>query len=158
MMRRLLFKLIRRHKLEEDLEAELAFHEEMSRSSGAPIRLGNQTRVKEAARDVWRWRLVEDVWRDALQGLRRLRRSPAFTIASVLTLALAIGANAAIFSLVHRVVLNPLPYPDSDRLINLDHGAALINVPAGMGMKVGLYQYYSDRARTLDGVAIFARG
>src|SRR5262249_38125676 len=48
--------------------------------------------------------------------------------------------------------------PNSDRLINLDHGAALINVPAGMGMKVGLYHYYSDRARTLDGIAIFATG
>jgi predicted permease len=71
---------------------------------------------------------------------------------------LAIAANAAIFSLVHRVVLNPLPYPESDRLIDLDHGAALINVPAGLGMKVGLYHYYKDRSRTLDGVAIFNTG
>jgi predicted permease len=72
-----------------------------------------------------------------------------------MTLALAIGANAAIFTLVHRVVLNPLPYPNSDRLIDLDHGAALINVPFGMGMKAGLYYYYRDRARTLSSLAIY---
>ena len=157
-MRRLIFRLFRRRKLERDLDDELAFHDEMSRLNSNSIQLGNPVRVKEAARDVWRWQLVEDSWRDAIQGMRRLRRSPAFAIASVLTLALAIGANAAIFSVVYGVVLKPLPYPDSDRLINLDHGAALINVPAGMGMKAGLYYYYSDRARTLDGISIFTMG
>ena len=57
------------------------------------------------------------------QAARRLSRSPLFTLTAVGTLALAIGANAAIFAVVQRVVLNPLPYPDSDRLINLRHGA-----------------------------------
>ena len=55
---------------------------------------------------------------------RRLVRSPAFTLATVLTLALAIGANASIFAVVHRVLFNPLPYGDSDRLIALDYGIA----------------------------------
>ena len=57
--------------------------------------------------------------------------------ATVLTLALAIGANASIFAVVQRVVLNPLPYPDSDRLIELDHGAQRLNLPSGMGMTRG---------------------
>ncbi len=83
------------------------------------------------------------------------RGVPAFTLASVLTLALAIGANASIFAVVQRVVLNPLPYPDSDRLIELDHGAARLNMPSGMGMTQGLYDQYSERARTLDGVALY---
>ena len=157
-MRRLILKLIRRRRLERDLDAELAFHEEMSQAKGNSIHLGNRTRVKEVARDVWRWQIVEDSWRDTVQGVRRLRLSPAFTVTVVLTLALAIAANAAIFALVHRVVLNPLPYPESDRLIDLDHGAALINVPSGMGMKVGLYFYYKDRARTLDEIAIYNTG
>ena len=86
---------------------------------------------------------------------RRLVRSPAFTLASVLTLALAIGANASIFAVVQRVVLNPLPYPESDRLIELDHGALGLNLPSGIGMTLGLYYHYSDRARTLDGVALY---
>src|SRR5947208_14931343 len=55
--------------------------------------------------------------RDIQHAARRLLRSPAFTLAAVSTLALAIGANASIFAVVERVVLNPLPYPDSDRLI-----------------------------------------
>ena len=54
---------------------------------------------------------------DLQYAARRLRRRPAFSLATVLTLALAIGANAAIFAVVERVVINPLPYPDSDRLI-----------------------------------------
>jgi predicted permease len=157
-MRRLIHKLIRRRHLEQDLEAELAFHEEMAAASGNEIRLGNRGRIKEEARDVWRWNAVENAWRDVIHAARRLCRTPGFTVATVLTLALAIGANAAIFTMVHRVLLNPLPYPDSDRLIDLDHGATRINVPAGMGIKTGLYFYYQDRARTLDSIAIFTMG
>jgi len=157
-MHRLIFKLLRRRRLEQDLEAELAFHEEMSSASGNPIRLGNRARVKEEARDVWRWSQVENMWRDVLHAARRLWHTPGFTIAAVLTLGLAIGANATIFTMIHRVLLNPLPYPDSDRLIDLDHGAALINIPTGMGMKGGLYFHYLDRARTLSSIAIFNTG
>lgn len=82
-------------------------------------------------------------------------RSPAFTLAAVLTLALAIGANVSVFAVVQRVVLNPLPYPDSDRLIELDHGAQRLNLPSGMGMTRGFYYQYSERARTLDGLALY---
>src|SRR5262245_11771134 len=157
-MRRLILKLIRRRRIERDLEAELAFHEEMAAARGNPIGLGNRTLVKDEARDVWRWRLVENAWRDVNHAGRRLWQTPGFTFAAILTLALAIGANAAIFTLVHRVLLNPLPYRDSDRLIDLDHGAELINIPTGMGMKAGLYFYYQDRARTLDSLAVFNNG
>src|SRR5262245_6395736 len=145
-MRGLIFKLFRRRRLEQDLEAELAFHEEMSAAGGNPIRLGNRHRVKDQARDVWQWHPVEDGWRDIRHAFRRLCQTPGFTVTAVLTLALAIGANAAIFTMVHRVLLNPLPYPDSDRLIDVDHGATRINVPSGMGMKAGLYFYYQERA------------
>src|SRR5688572_18580931 len=143
-MRRLILKLFRRKNLERDLEAELAFHEEMAAANGNPVRLGNKSLLKEEARDVWRWGLVEDAWRDIIIGFRRLRQTPAFTCAAVLTLGLAIGANAAIFTMVYRVLLNPLPYPDSDRLIDLDHGAALINVPTGMGMKSRSEEHTSE--------------
>src|SRR5262245_47703826 len=157
-MRRLILKLIRRRRIERDLEAELAFHEEMAATRGNPIRLGNLTLVKEEARDVWRWRLLENAWRDVNHAARRLWQTPGFTIAAILTLALAIGANVAIFTLVHRVLLNPLPYPNSDRLIDLDHGADRINIPTGMGMKSGLYFYYQDRARSLDALAVYVTG
>ena len=98
---------------------------------------------------------IADTWKDVIFAARRLVRSPAFTLASVLTLALAIGANASIFAVVQRVVLNPLPYPDSDRLIDVDHGAQRLNLPSGMGMPRGLYYQYLNRAHTLDGVALY---
>ena len=100
---------------------------------------------------------VEGVWKELVFAARRLTRSPAFTLASVLTLALAIGANASIFAVVHRVVLNPLPYPDSNQLIDLDHGASPsgANVPTGIQMTSGLYDHYLSRSRTLDGIALY---
>jgi hypothetical protein len=157
-VRGLVLKLIRRRRLERDLETELAFHEDMSRADGNEIRLGNRVRVKEQARDVWRWWLVEELWRNLRHGARQLVRSAAFSSAAVLTLGLAVGATAAIFTLVHRVVLNPLPYSRSDRLVQLDHGSLAFNVPTGLGMKAGLYQYYSERATTLEAVAIYTTG
>src|SRR5438876_4445940 len=98
---------------------------------------------------------MEVMGQDIRTAARRLVRSPVFTLAAVLTLALAIGANASIFAVVQRVVLNPLPYPDSDRLIELDHGAQRLNLPSGLGMTRGFYYQYSERARTLDGVALY---
>jgi putative ABC transport system permease protein len=89
---------------------------------------------------------------------RRLARSPAFTIASILTLALAIGANTAIFAVVERVLLNPLPYPESDRLVDLDHGASTSSgrrLAGGIQMSAGLYYLYLDRARTIEGISLY---
>src|SRR5436190_22252599 len=85
---------------------------------------------------------------------RRLARAPAFTFAAVCTLGLAIAANVAIFAVVEGVVLKPLPYPDSDRLVELQHGSERLNVPSGIGMTRGLYYHYTERARTLAGIAI----
>src|SRR5687767_13526603 len=92
------------------------------------------------------------------QALRRLWRSPAFSTASVLTLALAIGANAAIFAVVERVVLNPLPYPESDRLITIDHGSVALKVASGMETTPGLYFIYKNRSQSLESAAIWGMG
>jgi len=86
---------------------------------------------------------------------RRLVRAPVFSSAAMLTLALAIGANASIFAVVKRVVLDPLPYPDSDRLIQVDHGALGLRLPSGMGSTPGLYFHYADRSRTLERLALY---
>jgi len=98
---------------------------------------------------------LESVRKEIVFAARRLVRTPAFTLPAMLTLALAIGANVSIFAVVQRVVLNPLPYPDSDRLIELNHGARRLNLPSGMGMTRGLYYQYAERARTLEGVALY---
>ncbi|HYR85070.1 MAG TPA: ABC transporter permease [Terriglobia bacterium] len=154
-MRHFILKLVRRRRLERDLEAELRFHEEMASARDNPIRLGNRTRIKDEIRDAWRLQLIDTVWRDATHGIRQLWRNPAFAVAAVLTLALAIGATSAMFAVVERVVLNPLPYPKSDRLIQLDHSFPVLNLRSGIGMTAGLYYQYLDRGRALDGVAIF---
>jgi putative ABC transport system permease protein len=90
------------------------------------------------------------------QAARRLVRTPLFTATAALTLALAIGANASLFTVVHRVVLNPLPYPESERLIALDYGFPSRNIPSGMtSMAWQLYFQLVDQARTLEGVAAY---
>ncbi len=134
------------------------------RESAGLLRLAVSERWGRAARERRRRLKHQERWKAGpMQGwpqeirlaARRLVRSPVFTLAAVITLALAIGANGAIFAVVQRVVLNPLPYPDSDRLIEIDHGAQALNVPSGFGITPGLYHLYADRARTLDGIAVY---
>ena len=90
---------------------------------------------------------------------RRLVRTPVFTLAAALTLGLAIAANVAIFAVVYRVVINPLPYPQASRLILLDYGVPARNMPSGMtSMAWQLYFQLADRARTLEEVAVYNTG
>ena len=93
--------------------------------------------------------------RELGHAARRLRRSPGFSAASVLTLALAIGATTAIYSFVKGVVLDPLPYPDSERIVRLDHAAPGIGAERGLHMTRGLFHFYRETARTLEEVAIY---
>src|SRR5205814_1966114 len=91
---------------------------------------------------------LENAGKEIVFAARRLLRSPAFTGASVLTLALAIGANASIFAVVNRVILNPLPYGDPDRLVSLANGMPRRNIPSGFNsLTTQLYYQYLDRAR-----------
>ncbi|HVQ16736.1 MAG TPA: ABC transporter permease, partial [Vicinamibacterales bacterium] len=98
---------------------------------------------------------TQEIW----QATRRLARTPLFTFTAALTLALAIAANAAIFTVVNRVVVNPLPYPQSDRLIALDYGIPSRNIASGMtSMAWQLYFHLVDHARTLQHVAVYDSG
>jgi putative ABC transport system permease protein len=89
---------------------------------------------------------------------RRLVRAPAFTAAAVSTLALAIAANVAIFAVVERVVLNPLPFPDSDRVLKLEHRVPRVATQRFAALPQGLYLDYAERARTLAAVAAYQPG
>src|SRR5262247_1903132 len=81
---------------------------------------GNVVKLQETARDVWRLAtLIDSLATDVRHALRGLVQKPGFAIAVILTLALGIGANAVVFALVNAVVLRPLPYPDSDRIVSL---------------------------------------
>src|SRR5262249_1790505 len=85
----------------------------------AQIEFGGMEGVKEECRESRRVHFLETVLQDTRYGARMLRRTTGFTIVAVLTLALGIGANTAIFSVVNGVLLNPLPYPHSEELIAL---------------------------------------
>jgi len=103
--------------------------------------------------------MMDTLAQELRHAARRLVRTPIFTAAAATTLALAIAANAAIFTLVYRVVLNPLPYADSGRLIFLDYGIPGRNVPSGVPtMTWQLYHQLADNTRLLDSIAAYTGG
>src|SRR6185369_3555751 len=91
----------------------------LARQHENPVALGNVVLIQEEARDLWRFAPIEDFWRDVLYALRPLGRTPAFAAVAILTLALGIGANTAIFTLLHRVMLASLPVRQPEQLIEV---------------------------------------
>ncbi len=87
----------------------------------ALLELGGVEQVEERVREIRMGRFIETVWRDVRTGVRALVHSPVFTVVTVLSLALGIGANTAIFCVVNGLLLRPLPYPESEQIVDVWH-------------------------------------
>ena len=125
--------MLKRHKTrEQDLEKELSAHldleaEELRDSGVSPKEarfaasraLGNSSLVKEEVREAWGWMWLEQLGQDLRHGFRALWKNPGFAMVAVLSLALGIGGNAAMFSLVNGVLLRPLPFSEPGRLVRV---------------------------------------
>src|SRR5580658_5404608 len=168
-----LFKqLYLRSRMQNDLSAEIQQHideriEELvangmsKREATAAARreFGNVSLTKEASRDVWRWPSLEDFLPDVRYALRMLRRNPVFTLVGLLTIAIGIGANAAVFSVLNSVLLKPLHYPKSEELVSLHQiapgAAGLADFENGLLLSPSMYFTYAEHNRTFQSMGVW---
>ena len=106
--RRLLYFMNRR-KLERELQEEMKAHREMM---SKPKDFGNMLRLREESQDMWGWAWLDDFQRDCVYAFRSLTRTPVFTLASILMLAVGIGLNLTVFQVGNTFFLQPLPLKD----------------------------------------------
>jgi ABC-type antimicrobial peptide transport system permease subunit len=129
--------LFRRREADQELDEELRYHVECKTEEyiargmtpqearrAALLEMGGVEKRKEECRDTRRVNWIQDLAQDVRYGLRMLRKSPGFTAVALLTIGLGVGSNIAIFTVVHAVLLNHLPYPNSDRLAIIESGLA----------------------------------
>ena len=156
----------RDRELNEELQAHLslAVRDRIARGesradaeAAAHREFGNVGLVKEVTREMWGFASLDRLLQDLRFGLRMLAKSPAFTIAAVLTLGLGIGANAAIFSVVYGVLLRPLAYRDAGRIALVFMNFSPQNSPRG---NLSLADYFDWKAqnRCFDAIGLYANG
>lgn len=160
--------LFRRSAVEQELSEELRFHFEQAvekyRRSGmseeearraARLAFGGQEQIKEDCREARGTSLLESALQDVRYAVRQLWANPTFAVVIVLTLALSIGANSAIFSVVDGVLIRPLPYPQAERIVRLFlSNATYPKFP----LNPFDFRDYRARSKSFDSLAAFTRG
>jgi hypothetical protein len=155
----------RRRGREQDLDRELRAHldleaEERHRGGlgeedaryAAQQAFGNIALAKEDTRAMWGWTSLERLGQDLRYALRTMRKSPGFTVVAVLSLALGIGANTAIFTFVNAALLKPLPYPDADRIVALEQRP--LNLQQTTRVHPRSFVPWHDRSQSFEALAI----
>src|SRR5690242_11503257 len=156
------------HELSEEIQAHLDEKVEelvadgMSRkeaTAAARRAFGNVTLTEEDSRNVWRWPSVEELLADVRYGLRALRHNPMFTAVAMLTIAIGIGANTAVFSVVNSVLLKPLNYPKAEELVALHQIApgapGLADFENGLLISPSMYFTYSEHNQTFQSLGVW---
>jgi predicted permease len=157
--------LIRKGRVEQELTEELRFHLEKlveglvakgmtpEEARYAALReLGGLEQIREECRDVRQVNYIENFLQDVRYGLRQLRRSPGFTMVAILTLALGIGANTAIFSVVYAVLLKPLPFRSPGQLVRVFEANDRAGIPAE-GCSYSEFQEWQRQNHVFNGMA-----
>jgi predicted permease len=159
--------LFGRRRFQNELDEEMAFHRAQAEKdlvsegmapdaahTAAARRFGNAARIREQSHETVSFKF-EDTWHDIRYGVRQLWSNPGFTIVILLTLALSIGANSAIFSVINGVLLKRLPYPQADRLVRIFLSSA--DYPK-FPLNPFDFRDFRARNRSFEGIAAFTRG
>src|SRR5215467_10848570 len=154
-MRQLVFRLwhlLRRRHFERELAEEMAFHRAMT----SPREFGSVALAQDNARDVWLWPWLQSAAQDLRFAARLLIRNPAFTVVAVLTLAVGIGANTAVFSVVNSVLLRPLSYPRAEELVSLRQIApGAPGLADGLSLSPSMYFTYAEQNRVFQSLGVW---
>jgi predicted permease len=156
-------------ELEEELRLHMALEAERQQRAGrspadaartATINAGHLPQAMETLRDQRGLLWFEDVRRDLRDVFRALRRNPTFAIVTVATLAMGIGANTAVFTVVNRVLVRPLTYPHAERLVAVWHTApgapGLASVSGDLRLSPSMYFTYAEQNRTFEAFGVWA--
>ena len=168
----LLKRIFGRKRIDAEVNAAMAEHvaeradelmdEGMSREQAeqaARREFGNAALIAQRSREVWQWPAMESLLSDVKFALRRLRKSPGFTMAVILTLAIGIGANTAVFTVLNSVLLKPLAYPEPEQLVALNLSApgapGLADFRDGLRLSASMYLTFSAHNRTFQSVGVW---
>jgi len=158
----------RARQLDGDLRREIASHldeatDEFVRRGYSPAEarraalrmFGGVAQAEERYRELLSFQWLEHLRRDVRHAMRTVRRSPGFSSVVVIVLAIGTGAIVSVFALVNRIVLRPLPYPQSQQLVVVRHSVPGLNLK-DVGLSSGLYFHYLEHARSFDGIGLYS--